>query len=291
MGKRNEGGNMKIINCEKVREQMLTEAKLELTKIFAKTGQRLKLVVIQVGDDKASNTYIRNKITIGESCGINVEHIKLPSDINVGDLRKVIKSANDDYKVTSVLLQLPLPTHLKRYTQSLIDMIDCTKDCDGITTCNIGKLWSNKDAICPATAQGLLRLSNNIANSDVVLIGRSNLCNIPLIKILEQKDCTVTLCHSKTKDLKKYTKNADIVISAVGKPKIFDKSYFKDDATIIDVGISYDDNGKISGDIDIESLKDTNISVTPTPKGSGLTTLGQLILNTIKCYKLQNGDI
>ena len=280
---------MNIIDCKKVRQDMLTEAKLELTKIFALEGKVLKLVVIQVEGDPASDVYIRNKIKTCEQVGIKCEHIKLPNDISVGNLRKVIVAASEDSKVHGVMLQLPLPDHLKQYEQSLLDTIPWNKDVDGLCTDNVGRLWNNKPCITPATAQGIMRLlPEDLSGKIACVVGRSNLVGKPLVKLLEERNATVVLCHSKTGDLANCTLGSDIIITAIGKPKYFSAYCAIDDyQTWIDVGINRDENGKLCGDIDIDDFKNHEIDITPVPSGVGLLTVSQLILNIIKAYKFQ----
>lgn len=293
---------MNIINCKDIRTQMLTEAKIELTKIFALTGKVLKLVVIQVGNDPASSTYIKNKIKTCDECGVECEHIKLPEDIKIGDLRKVVSAACEDNSVTGCMIQLPLPEHLKKYEHSLLDMIPWYKDVDGLCTDNVGRLWSDKPCITPATAQGVIRVLENVLEledfegKDICVVGRSNLVGKPLVKLLEQKNATVTLCHSKTIDVSIHTRFSDVVITAIGKPKYFNKDYFAkhkyfDNQVLIDVGINRDENGKLCGDIDIDLLKYYDVDITPVPGGVGLLTTAQLVLNVVKAYQLQNGGL
>ena len=198
-----------------------------------------------------------------------------------------------DEDCTAVMLQLPLPDHLKPYQQSLLDLIPYYKDMDGIGVGSFGRLFTGQDCISPATVNGVIAVLNNCFSGvldglNIVLVGRSNLCNKPLVQLLQQRNCTVTLCHSRTKDLKKHTQQTDVVIAAIGKAKYFAASDFKDDAVVIDIGMNRDENNKLCGDVSIESLKDTNIRVTPTPGGSGALTTAQLMLNVIKCNKLQS---
>lgn len=284
---------MKIIDCKKIREEILTETKVKLTKLFANEGIVPKLTIVQVGEDPASNTYIKNKIKTGEGCGIEVEHIKLPENICALDLSQVIIAANNDEEVSGVMLQLPLPEHLKKFEHELLNEIDDSKDVDGLSIDSVAKLWSGKPGLRPCTAEGCMKILENyeLTGKHAVLVGRSNLCNKPLIQMLLQKDCTVTVTHSKTVGLKDITNSADIVICAIGKPKHFDASYFKDDAIVLDVGINRDEHGKLCGDVDVESLKDTNIHVTPTPGGTGALTTAMLMANVVKAYEINNGEI
>lgn len=293
---------MRILDCKQIKEDMLTEAKIELTKIFGETGKKTKLTVIQVEGDPASDVYIRNKQKAAEDCNIEFEHIKLPSDITEENLRKVIKAANKDIMVTALMLQMPLPEHLKGKEQSLIDEIDWKKDVDGLTSTSVGKLWTNQECVHPATAEGVMRLlSPNLSGASVLLINRSNLIGKPLTKILENKNATITLAHSKTdrNDLARMMKDVDIIITATGQPRWISR----DDvvrqgafttynvSTIIDCGMCRDENNKLCGDVDTNSFNEIDCYITTTPGGTGLTTVAQLILNVVKCYKLQKGEI
>lgn len=284
---------MELIDCKAIREQILTEAKVELTKIFAHEGKVLKLVVIQIEGDKASDTYIKNKLKTCEECGVSCEHVKLPSDIRLDILKSTIKYHVNKKDSTGVMLQLPLPDHLKPYQQELLDLIPWQMDVDGLNTESIGRLWSGQECLVPCTSQGIMRLlPDDLSGENVCVIGRSNLVGKPLVKLLEQRNATVTLCHSKTRRLEDYTRRADIVIAAIGKPKYFNKMYFDDyyPQTWIDVGINRDEEGKLCGDLDIEEFENTECKVTPTPGGTGILTVSQLIANVVKAYKLQQGE-
>lgn len=280
------------IDCEKIRNETLESVKNEVSKIKANYDQTLKLVVIQVEGDSASDVYIKNKLKTCEEVGIECEHIKLPNDISFNNLSKVIKAANDDYEVTSVLLQLPIPDHLKPYEQELLDLISWEKDCDGLTTKNIGKLWNGQDCIVPATAKGVLKALQgvNLDGVDVCVIGRSNLVGKPLIRLLERFNATVMLCHSKTKDIKTKIALSDIVITAIGQPKYWDCSLFNK-KIVIDVSINRDENGKLCGDVNWDNKdnlpKSFDCIYTPVPRGIGALTCSELMDNVVQCYKLQ----
>lgn len=281
---------MELIDCKKVRAEILEEVKQEVAQIFADTGKQLTLKILQVLGDDASDVYIRNKLKTAESVGIKVEHITFADDVPFDYLQQTILKQILDVNANAVMLQLPLPDHLKPYQQDLLNTIPDYMDCDGLSVVSLGKLLVGEDCIAPATALGCVRVLESIidlSGKNVVICGRSTLVGKPLVSLLEQKNCTVILCHSKTIDLKKYTQQADIVITAIGKAKYFDTSYFKDDAIVIDVGMNRDENGKLCGDVDIESLKDTNIKVTPTPGGSGAITTSQLMANVVQGYKLK----
>lgn len=286
---------MNIIDCQSIRDKMLEEAKVELDKIWENDGVHLKLVVVQVEGDSASDVYIRNKIKTCEQVGIECVHIKLSNDVSFDDLSKVIKGANDDNSVTGLMLQLPVPDHLKPYEQQLIDLISWGKDIDALTTENIGRLWDDKPCITPATPTGIMRLlPNDLSGQNVVIAGRSKLVGKPLIKLLQDRNATVTTIHSKSEFYVHILQGADIFISAIGRPKHWDRDYFYDEllngtfcVKYIDVGMNRDENGKLCGDIDIETFENFDCDITPVPKGVGVLTTAQLMLNVVKAYKLQ----
>lgn len=283
---------MKVIDCKNKQKEMIQNVKSETDNIFAETGKRLKLVVFQVEGDDASNVYIRNKKKVCEQCGIECKHIRLSSNVTATDLKEKIEAANNDNSVTGIMVQLPLPEHLKKYEQYIIDTIDWKKDVDGLTSTSTGKLWTNTDCIHPATAEGIMSvLDEDLSGKDVLVINRSKLIGKPLVKLLEERNATVTLAHSKTnrKDLILMMRRADIIITATGQPKWIAKHLFVTHkiSTIIDCGMCRDENGKLCGDVDTASLEPLDASVTVTPGGTGLTTVGQLVLNVVKAYNLQ----
>lgn len=268
---------------------MLYEAKKQVDEIKRKYGDTLNLVVIQVGNNPASNVYVKNKVKVCDEVGIDSNVVKLPESATYEQVKKAIKQYNRDDNCHAILLQLPLPAHLKEYEQELIDMIYHKKDVDGLTSANMGKLWSGEYGITPCTPTGILRLlDTDLSGKVVTIVGRSKLAGNPLIKLLQDRNATVISCHSKTDELEAFTSLSDIVITAIGKAKHFNWWYFEDDTTIIDVGINRDENGKLCGDVNIDSLEGYEVKVTPVPRGVGLLTTAQLMLNTIKCYKLQH---
>lgn len=293
---------MNIIDCKEVRNQMLEEAKTKLDEFYHGENVKLKLVVIQVEGDAASDVYIRNKLKTCEQVGIECEHVKLPHDSDMFDVMGSILYHSVQPETTGIMLQLPLPDHLKPYQQKLLDAIPWQMDVDGLSSASVGRLWTNQPCIAPATAKGVMKLlPEDLSGKDVCIVGRSNLVGKPLIKLLEERNATVTLCHSRTQHLAYYTERANIIVSAIGKPKYFDSSYafydydavfgelFPDDQqTWIDVGINRDENGKLCGDIDIETFKDIDCNITPVPGGVGLLTTAQLVLNVIDAYYLRH---
>lgn len=274
---------MNILNCEKVRNDMLEKAKVNIK------GKKMKLVVIQVVGDMASDVYIKNKKKVCEQVGIEFEHIEMPNDVEYETLAKMIKACNEDNFVTGVMLQLPLPEHLRQHEQQLINLIDWKKDVDGLTTENIGRLWSGQQCITPCTAQGIIDLIPfELEGKSVGIFGRSNLIGKPLVKLFTDKNATVTLCHTKTnQETKARAMTSDIVVLATGNPKWCNMNMVKKDSVIIDAGISRDKNGKLCGDFDTVGLYHSYITYTKVPNGVGLITVAQLMLNVVKAYELQ----
>lgn len=277
---------MNIINGKEIKELKMKEFIDKINNI----EDKLKLVVIQVGNDESSNVYINNKKTTCEKVGILFEHIKYES-IREEDLISKIKGLNNDKTVTGILVQLPLPEPLNE--KNIINAIDPLKDVDGLTSANIGNLYSGKEGLIPCTAKGIIELLDqtniDVEGLDVVIVGRSRLVGLPLIKLLLNKNATVTVCHSKTKNLKAKTQKADVLIVAIGKKHFITEDYVKDGAVVIDVGITRE-NGKLYGDCDFDNLKDKCLAITPVPKGVGPLTITMLIDNIIEAYKLQKSS-
>lgn len=273
----------KIINCNEIVLKIKEELKEKLSTI----SEKLKLVVIQVGEDSASDVYIRNKKKTCEELGILCEHKKY-TKINEMDLIKEIKKLNNDTTVTGILVQLPLPDNINE--NKIIESISPLKDVDGLTSKNIGNLYSGNDALIPCTALGIIKileyLNIEFEGLNAVIVGRSKLVGLPLIKLLLNKDCTVTISHSKTKALKENTKNADILIVAAGKKELITKEFIKENAIVIDVGINRCKN-KLYGDCNFNDLLEKCKYITPVPGGVGKLTVILLINNIIEAYYLQ----
>ena len=274
---------MNIINGKQISENLLEEYKKEIDKMINKPT----LVVIQVGNNPASNIYVNNKKKLSEKAGINFI-LKKYEQITEKKLIEEIKKLNKNKKVTSILVQLPLPKEINEL--NVIETIDPNKDVDGLTSTNIGRLFSNQKGIIPCTALGVLNLLKykniKLEGKNVVIVGRSKLVGLPLVALMQKENATVTICHSKTKKLKDKTKEADILIVAVGKPKLITKEMVKEKAVVIDVGINRIDN-KICGDVDFEKVKEKAKYITPVPGGVGPMTVSTLINNVIECRKLQ----
>jgi len=243
--------------------------------------------VILVGKDPASHVYVRNKVTACEKTGIKSFEHRLPADSTKEQIADVITQLNNDPQIHGVLIQLPLPAHLATVQEDLVQMVSPAKDVDGLTIENAGKLFLGmKDGLVPCTPQGSLLLikeiEKNISGMHAAVIGRSNLFGKPMGQLLLSENCTVTQCHSRTKDLPNVCARADILIAAVGRAKMVKSDWIKKDAIIIDVGINRMDNGKLCGDVDFDEALEIARAITPVPGGVGPMTIACLLQNTIK---------
>lgn len=262
--------------------------KQQLKEEIMASGKRPpNLVIYTVGDDPASKVYVRNKIKACEEVGIKVEHFVAKADITTGQLKELIQWDNEAPRRDGIMVQLPLPKHLDE--REIIDAIDPAKDVDGLTTTNIGKLRSGQPCFQPCTARGIIDLLDyygiEIDGKDVTIVGRSNIVGKPLADLMMARGATVTQCHSRTKNLEFHTKRADILISAVGKAKFITEEEAPFGATIIDVGINRDKNGKLCGDVDYENVWVITENITPVPGGVGPMTVAELLKNTVEAWR------
>ena len=249
-----------------------------------KEGINPKLAVIMVGEDKASKVYVKNKSKACNEIGIEFEEFILDENIEQKDLMELIQKLNNDKTVNGILLQSPIPRHLD--INEAFKKIAPEKDVDGFNPVNVGKLSLNQDTFVSCTPYGIMKMFEayniNLEGKDVVIVGRSNIVGKPLIQCCLNKNATVTVCHSKTKDLKEHTKNADIVIAAIGKSKFVTEDMIKKDAVVIDVGINRGEDGKLTGDVDFENVSKKASFITPVPGGVGPMTIAMLMNNVIK---------
>lgn len=259
----------------------------ELKEKIQKQNLTLTLAVVLVGDDPASQIYVRNKGVACQRVGIKSITVNMPSQTSQAELEQKIKELAQDNNINGILLQLPLPKGLDE--RRAIELIPANKDVDGLTFENFGKLFTGRPSIVPCTPLGCILLLESVTSDfdgkDAVVIGRSNLVGKPVAQLLLQKNCSVTNLHSKSKDIKKYVKNADIVVCAVGKSGLLKQKDFKSGAIVIDVGINRGLDGKLCGDVEKGERQD--IFVTPVPKGVGPMTIAMLLCNTYKCFCLQ----
>lgn len=247
------------------------------------------LVVIQVGNDPASSVYVRNKERTAERVGINSETVKLSKHITQDELLEIIDKYNNDSLVNGILVQLPLPKHIDE--QVILEAISPMKDVDGFHPLNVGKLNIGQKQMIPSTPAGIMELlkANHIEleGKHVVIVGRSNIVGKPLAHLLLEANATVTIAHSKTKDLKHLTKQADILVVAVGQPELITKDYVKTGAVVIDVGINRTESG-LKGDVDFNNVKSKVAAITPVPGGVGPMTIAMLMNQTYQAYCTQN---
>lgn len=269
-----------ILDGKKLRDKIFENLKQRLNNM----SEKPTLAVILVGDNPASQIYVKNKKKTAENLGINSIVINYPSNISEKILLDKIQELNNDNKITAILVQLPLPKHIDKF--KIIDAIAPEKDVDGLTPYNSGKLFSGEEPyVYPCTPKGILLLLDEynieLEGKHVVVIGRSNLVGKPVAQMLLNRNATVTMCHSHTKNLSDITKTADIVVSAVGK-NIIGEKMLKSDCVVVDVGIFKDINGKICGDVDFASASKIAAYISPVPGGVGPMTIASLMLNTVE---------
>ena len=249
-----------------------------------KYGRVPHLVVVRVGEDPASVVYVRNKAKACEACGIRNTTIVLPEETSESALLEKVRSLNADDSVDGILVQLPLPGHISE--ARVIETIAREKDVDGFHPMNVGALCIGEKGFVSCTPAGIIQLlkrSNiDIEGKECVVVGRSNIVGKPMAMLLLRENGTVTVCHSRTKNLKEVCKRADILIAAVGKPKMIDASYVKEGAVVIDVGIHRNENGKLCGDVDFESVEPICSAITPVPGGVGPMTIAMLMNNYVE---------
>ena len=277
---------MMIIDGKKEAAILREEIKKEILLLKEKTKKAPGLSVILIGDYAPSQIYVKNKEKNSKEVGINSEVIKYPKDITEQEVLNKIKELNNNPEVSGILVQLPLPKHINK--EKIINAIHPKKDVDGFNPINVGNLASGYDAIIPCTPLGCLHLikkiEKNLSGKHAVIIGRSNLNGKPMAQLLLRENCTVTIVHSKTKDLKAECQKADILVAAVGKANLVKGDWVKKDSIIIDVGINKVEE-KIVGDVDFESVKEKVKAITPVPGGVGPMTIACLLKNTLECFK------
>ncbi|MGJ0337018.1 bifunctional methylenetetrahydrofolate dehydrogenase/methenyltetrahydrofolate cyclohydrolase FolD [Aliarcobacter cryaerophilus] len=266
------------------------EVKVEVTQIVKEKNITPGLAVILVGNDAASATYVASKAKACKDAGIYSVVHEMPESITQEELLETINMMNNNPKLDGILVQLPLPKHID--TTTVLEAINPLKDVDGFHPYNVGRMVSNLDSFLPATPFGVIRMfeEHNIelSGKDVVVIGSSDIVGKPMASLLINKKATVTVCNSRTKDLKAHTSKADIVIIAVGVPYLLKEDMVKDGAVVIDVGINRLDTGKLVGDADFEGLKNKCSHLTPVPGGVGPMTIAMLLKNTIKAANLRD---
>jgi methylenetetrahydrofolate dehydrogenase (NADP+) / methenyltetrahydrofolate cyclohydrolase len=281
-----------IIDGKKIAENLRIKLKKEIEQLPA-SQIRPGLTVILIGDDLASQIYVRNKEKFAQEVGIRSKILKFDSTITEQNLIKEIHKLNSDTSVHGILVQLPLPNHIN--SRKIISEIDPGKDVDGFHPVNVGNLSAGNEALVPCTPYGcyllLKEVVSDLSGLHAVIIGRSNINGKPMAQLLLKEDCTVTIAHSKTKNLKQLCLTADILVAAVGKAHMVKSDWVKSDCVVIDVGINrLEENGnkKIVGDVDFENIKNKVKAITPVPGGVGPMTISCLLNNTFKAYKKIN---
>ena len=275
-----------IIDGKKEAAVLRDKIKKEIDFIKSKTNEVPGLTVILIGDFAPSQIYVRNKEKNSKEVGINSEVVKYSKDVTEEEVLKKIELLNNDNNVSGILVQLPLPTQINK--EKIINSIDPKKDVDGFHPINVGNLSSGYKAIVPCTPLGCLllikKIEPNLSGKNVVIIGRSNLNGKPMAQLLLNENCTVTIVHSKTKDLKVECLKADILVAAVGVANLVKGDWVKKNSIVIDVGINKVGD-KIVGDVEFDTAKEKARAITPVPGGVGPMTIACLLKNTLECFK------
>ena len=281
-----------IISGKEISVKIKDQLKEEESKIKETYPRLPKLVVILVGDNQASQTYVRNKERGCQYIGIESEILRHDASFSEIELLQEINDLNNDDTVDGILVQLPLPQHINE--EKVLDAIVPSKDVDGFHPENVAKLFLGQHSLVPCTPKGMMvlleEINYDLAGKEVVIVGRSNIVGKPVALLCLQKNATVTIAHSQTKDLKAVCSRADVLIAAIGKPKFFNHEYVKDGAVVLDVGINRDENNKLCGDVDFDDVKDKVSAITPVPGGIGPMTITMLMKNTIEAFYHRNGD-
>lgn len=259
----------------------------DLREKIIKNKDQVTLAVILVGNDPASLSYVRGKEKACAQVGIQAKTYTCDQNITERELQALIKKLNNDSDIDGILVQLPLPKHIN--STKVIQSISVAKDVDGLTVENVGRLYCKEPTFVPCTPLGIMAILNflpiKLAGKHAVVVGRSELVGAPISRLLLEANATVTMCHSYTKDLSFYTKQADILIVAVGKPQFINAQDVKKDAVVIDVGVNRQANGKLCGDVNLASVLDKVSYITPVPKGVGPMTITMLLWNTYEAHQ------
>ncbi|MDE6105127.1 MAG: bifunctional methylenetetrahydrofolate dehydrogenase/methenyltetrahydrofolate cyclohydrolase FolD [Clostridia bacterium] len=272
----------KVIDGKALAENLRSDLKKKISGYKNKYGEDIGLAVVLVGNNPASQVYVRNKIKACEEVGVKSYAYYLPEETSQSELENLLHSLADDKNIHGILVQLPLPKHLN--AESALKIIPFEKDVDGFSAENVGKLSQNAQCLVACTPNGVMKMleSENISvrGKKAVVIGRSDIVGKPMAMLLLNADATVTVCHSKTQNLKEECLQADILVAAVGKAKFVTADMVKKGAVVIDVGMNRDENGKLCGDVDFDAVKEKCSYITPVPKGVGPMTITMLMYNT-----------
>lgn len=277
---------MHLLNGKELAQKLQQEMTQEVTELKEK-GLQPGLAVILVGEDPASQVYVRNKERAANNIGMYSVVYRLPETTSEADLIAKIEELNHDDKVHGILVQLPLPKHINE--DLVLDTIDPAKDVDGFHPMNLGNLFAGKPTMIPCTPAGIMELIKlsglDLAGKNAVIIGRSNIVGKPMAHLLLQANATVTICHSKTRDLPKVAKQADVLVVAIGRANFVTADFVKEGAVVIDVGINRDENNKLTGDVKFDEVAPLTSYITPVPGGVGPMTITMLMRQTIDAAK------
>ncbi len=275
---------MKIIDGKNIAKTVKENLKEKIAELKREKGKTVTLAVVMIGDDPASAVYVRNKVKAADFVGIKSLSFSLPGDCSQSDAEEAVSSLVENEEVDAILVQLPLPKGLD--ANKLLSLIPPEKDVDGFTSANVGKLLLGEDCSVACTPKGVITMLKaekvDLCGKHAVIVGRSNIVGKPLALLLLKENCTVTVCHSKTRDLAEICKSADILIAAVGKPLFIKENMVKNGAVVIDVGINRTENGLV-GDVDFDNVKNKASLITPVPGGVGPMTIASLMENAYDC--------
>lgn len=280
----------RILNGKELAATLRAEQTEEIRQLLPRAGRPPGLGVILVGDDPASHAYVRNKRNACKEAGIHAPEINLPHDATQDEVLSWVEKLNQDPTIDGILVQLPLPSHIEK--DAILIRIDPDKDVDGFHPINVGRLVIGEDTLAPCTPTGVMTLlarnGITVKGKKAVVLGRSLIVGKPMALLLMAADATVTVCHSKTVNLADETRQADILVAALGKPLMITRDFVKPGAVVIDVGISRSESGKLVGDVDFDSVSTVASAITPVPGGVGPMTIATLLENTLKAYKHRN---
>ena len=278
-----------LLNGKELSKKIKKEIAQEVASIIDSGKRSPSLAVVLVGEDEASKIYVKNKLKATKKTGIISHEYKLPESTTEKELIDVIKFLNNDEEIDGILVQLPLPKHISE--EKIINLIAPEKDVDGFTPKNTGRFYIGLNSLKPCTPSGIMEFFKeydiSIEGKSAVILGRSNIVGKPMANMLLEKNATVTICHSKTKNLKNIVKNSDIVVSAIGKAEFIKEDWIKEGAVVIDVGINYNEAKQLVGDVDFKNVADKCSFITPVPKGVGPMTIAMLMKNCLTAYKIR----
>jgi methylenetetrahydrofolate dehydrogenase (NADP+) / methenyltetrahydrofolate cyclohydrolase len=278
-----------VIDGKAVAADVRARVAAEVEEFVAEHNVRPGLATVLVGDDPASHVYVRNKRTASEEVGIASIHHELSASTSQEELAELLGALNDDYAVSGILLQLPVPDQIDG--DAMTALIDPLKDVDGLTPVSAGRLMQGLDGLVPCTPRGVMELLRvtgvELTGARAVVVGRSKLVGKPLAALLLAENCTVVQCHSRTRDLADECRRADVLVAAAGVPQMIGAGMVREGAVVIDVGINRGDDGKLVGDVDFEAVKDVAAAITPVPGGVGPMTIAMLLSNTLDAARRQ----